>query len=210
MGLHMASVISFGRLPDEEPEFLAYLEKTGEVWARAVDGEVEPPRFKPLPVAEFLTRFGKEIQAYSAVDVFLGFREDVLLPEVCLQDVIEGGKHIPFVQDGVVVPGAHTIVGGTKVKRAFINPQASRLVRYRRGEFRSADELASSNLSFYPGAYQKGTWVAHPASFMKWGKKILDWMRRRTPESVPVHLCNYEMRATPRVAEACKMGLKVS
>ena len=30
----MASVVTFGQLPDEEPSFLAYLLKSGDVWAR--------------------------------------------------------------------------------------------------------------------------------------------------------------------------------
>ena len=46
-------------------------------------------------------------------------------------------------------------------------------------------------------------------AFMKWGKKILNWMRRQTPESVPVYRCNYEMRATIGVAEACRKGMKL-
>jgi hypothetical protein len=205
----MASVVTFGQLPEEEPDFLAYVQKTGDVWARAVRDEAESPKCEPRPVAEFLARFAEEVKAYSCVDVYLGFRDDVLHPEISIHELTEGGTHVPFIQNGSVVPGVHTIVGGTKVMRRFIDPRASRLVRYDRGEFRSVDELASSNLCFYPGTFKGETWIAHPASFMKWGKKILDWMRRHTPESVPVYQCNYEMRATVRVAEACKKGLKL-
>jgi hypothetical protein len=205
----MASVVTFGQLPEEESNFLAFVQKTGDVWARAVRDRAESPKFEPLPVAEFLARFAAEVAAYSSVDVYLGMRDDVLHPEICVHEVTEGGTQIPFAQNGNVVPGVHTIVGGTKVDRKFISPRSSRLVRYNRGEFRSVDELAASNLSFHPGSFKGETWIARPASFMKWGKKILDWMRRHTPESVPVYQCNYEMRATTRVADACKKGLKV-
>jgi hypothetical protein len=205
----MASVVTFGQLPEEEKDFLAYVQKTGDVWARAVRDDAESPKYEPLPVAEFLTRFAAEIKAYSAVAVYLGFRDDVLHPEICIHEVIEGGTQVPFIQNGSLLPGVHTIVGGTKVKRKFIDFNASRLVRYDRGEFRSADQLASSNLCFYPGAFKGQTWVAHLTSFMRWGKKILDWMRRHTPASVPVYRCNYEIRATIGVAEACKKGLKL-
>jgi hypothetical protein len=200
----MASVVTFGQLPEEEPDFLAFVQKTGDVWARAVRDDAESPKYEPLPVAEFLMRFAREVEAYCTVAVYLGLRDDVLHPEICIHEVTEGGTQVPFIQNGSVVPGVHTIVGGTKVKRKFIDPRASRLVRYDRGAFRSVDELASSNLCFHPGTFEGETWIAHPTSFMKWGKKVLDWMRRHTPESVPVYQCNYEMRATIRVADACK------
>jgi hypothetical protein len=61
----MASVVTFGQLPEEETDFLAFVQKTGDVWARAVRDEAESPRFEPLPVAEFLARFAAEVKAYS-------------------------------------------------------------------------------------------------------------------------------------------------
>jgi len=201
--------LTFGQLPEEEPDFLAFVQRSGNVWARAVRDEAESPKFDPLPLAEFMARFAVDVRVYSSVDVYLGFREDVLHPELCIQEVTEGGTQVPFIQNGIVVPGVHTIVGGTKVKRNFIDPRGSKLVRYDRGEFRGVDELASSNLGFHPGSFKGEAWIAHPAYFMKWGKKILDWMRRHTPESIPVYQCNYEMRATVKVADACKKGLKL-
>jgi hypothetical protein len=201
--------VTFGQLPEEEAAFLAYLQTTGEVWARAVRDDPMVPKFEPLPVVDFLKRHAGEIVAYSSVDVYLGTRDDILHPEVSIQEVIEGGTAVPFQQDSKIVEGVRTIVGGTKVLKKFIDPRGSRLVRYNRGEYRSQDELASSNLGFQPGTFNGQTWIAHPQSFMKWGKKILDWMRRHTPESVPVFECNYEIRATTRVAQACKKGLKL-
>ena len=52
----MASVHTFGQLPEEEPLFLDYLASTGDIWARAVEDDAREPRFEPGPVAEFLDR----------------------------------------------------------------------------------------------------------------------------------------------------------
>ncbi len=201
--------VTFGQLPEEEAAFLTYLQTTGEVWARAVCDDPIAPKYEPLPVADFLTRYAGEIVAYFSVDVYLGTRDDILHPEVSIQEVIEGGTTVPFHQYGKVVEGVHSIVGGTKVPKKFVDPRGSRFVRYNRGEYRSRDELAHSNLGFHPGTFKGQTWIAHPPSFMKWGKKILDWMRRHTPESVRVHQCNYEIRATVGVAQAYRKGLRL-
>jgi hypothetical protein len=206
----MPSVVGFAQLPDEEPAFLAYLQKTGDVWARAINDDPHNPKYAPLPVAEFLDRFADQIVAYNVVAVYLAFREDITRPRVLSHEITEGGSLAPFVQFGKVVEGVHTIVGGTKVMRESIHPMGSPFVMYRRGQFRREDELAISNLCFYPGAYEGQIWKPNPPAFMKWGKKVLDWMRRRTPESIPVYGCNYETRATVGVAAACKQGLKVS
>lgn len=206
----MAAVISFGQLPEEEAAFVTYLQKTGDVWARAVNDDPIAPMHMPLPVADFLKQHASEILAYHSVSLYLGFRNEVFHPAISIHEVIEGGNLVPFLQGGQVVEGVQTIVGGTKVKRKFIDSMASQLIRYDRGEFRTVDELVHSNLCFYPGAFSGQKWIAHPQSFMKWGKKIFDWMRRHTPESVPVWQCNYELRATRGVAEACKKGLKLT
>ena len=208
-GDFMASVVTFGQLPAEEAAFLEYLSKTGDIWARAVRDDPLAPKYEPLPVTDFLERYAVQIVAYCSVDIYLGFRDDIFVPALSVQEVLKGGTEVPFTQDGKVVEGVHTIVGGTKVERTFVDSRSSRFIRYDRGEFRTEDELASSNLCFHPGTFKGQRWVAHPESFMRWGKKVLDWMRRHTPESVPVYKCNYEMRATTAVAEACKKGLKL-
>ncbi len=205
----MASVLSFGQLPEEETEFLAYLRKLGDDWARAVSDDVETPRYEPLPVAEFLARFAGQLQAYSIVPIYIGLREDILNPESAEHEHLEGGTRVPIITGGEGEPSVHRIVGGTKVKRKRIDWRGSRLVCYHRGEYRTEGELAESYLGFYPGTFRGDVWVPHTPAFKKWGKKILDWMRRHTPESVQRNGCNYNIRVTARVAEACKNGLKV-
>jgi hypothetical protein len=206
----MPSVLTFAQLPDEEAAFMAYLQKTGDVWARAVNDDPRNPKYEPLPVAQFLERFADQIVAYDVVAVYLAFREDIEKPGIFSHEVTEGGALIPFVQSGNVVEGVHTIVGGTKVKRDWIDPMGSPFVRYDRGQFRTKTELATSKLCFYPGTYKGEKWTPNPSNFMKWGKKVLDWMRRHTPGSVPVYRCNYNTRATVGVVAACDAGLKVS
>src|SRR6266852_526842 len=133
LGFLMAGV-TFGQLPEEEADFLAYLEKTGGVWARAVSDDPLSPKYEPLPVTEFLSRYANEIVAYCSVAVYVGLRDDIFHPEIYVGEVIEGGTQIPFVQAGQVVEGVHTIVGGTKVQRNFIHSMGSRFVRYVRGQ----------------------------------------------------------------------------
>jgi hypothetical protein len=204
----MAAVVTFAQLPDEEPVFLAYLQKTGDIWARAEE-DPHTPAHEPLPIAEFLDRHASQLVAYHRVRVYLGFRADVQEPVIGSFEEMQGGTLEPFLQDGKVVPGVHTIVGGTKVRRPCINFMASPLLCYDRGLFTEEGVLRQSNLCYYSASYQGEQYVQKPAAFLKWAKKVLDWVRRHTPERVPVYRCNYESRATRRVAEACRKGLKV-
>ena len=199
--------VTFGRLPDEEAAFLAFLRKTGDVWARAVDDDPVSPRYEPLPVAEFLEAHAGRIVSHFSVAVYLGFREDIFTPAISVQVVIEGGTEVPFLQSGKIVKAVHTIVGGKEVHRKYIDPNASPYIRYNRGEFRSKVELSASNLGYGPGAFRGETWVSKTQDFLKWGKRVLAWMRRSTPEMVRVYRSNYKMRATLAVAEACRKGL---
>jgi hypothetical protein len=205
----MPSVVTFAQLPEEEPAFIAYLRKTGDVWARAVDDDPRNPQHEPLPVSDFLERFADQIVKNHEVAVYVGFRDDIFRPAIGSHEVTEGGSLVPFVQFGKVLEGVHTIVGGTKVIREFVDPMASLYVHYDRGQYRTEEELATSNLCYYSGSYRGQEWVHKPHAFLMWAKKVLGWMRRHTPESVPVHTCNYETRATIGVAKACKYDLKV-
>ncbi|HEX4608784.1 MAG TPA: hypothetical protein VH092_11325 [Urbifossiella sp.] len=201
--------VTFAQLPEEESPFPDYLQKTEAVWARAVKDTPDRPAYDPLPVAEFLTRFADRIAAYHVVDVYLGFRDDICHPAVSRHEVTEGGTLVPLLQNGRVVEGAHTIVGGTNVVRDFIDPVASCFVRYHRGLFRAEDELAMSNLGYSSAGYRGGQRVSKPDAFLRWANNVLAWMRRNTPESVPVHTCNYKARATAGAARASRQGLKI-
>lgn len=200
--------VTFAQLPDEVPAFLAWLLQTGDVWARPVR-EPFQSAYAPLPVIEAFEQYGAKTVQYSEIAFYLGFKADVLQPRLTTYEVTEGGIEVPFVQDGKIVPGAHSIVGGTKVQRIGIHGTGSALIRYSCGQFRAADELSQSTLGYSPGTYVEKKWVSNPKEFLNWGKKVLAWMRRQTPDQVPVYRCNYSIRATARFAEAHRSGLKV-
>ena len=121
LGFYMASVVTFGQLPEEEPSFLAFVQRTGEIWARAVKDDPVSPKYEPGPVAEFLRRYACEIVEHASVAIYLGLPEDVLTPEISVHEVIEGGTQVPFIQNGSVVDGVTSIVGGRKVNRKFVD-----------------------------------------------------------------------------------------
>jgi hypothetical protein len=169
-----ASVITFAQLPDEEATFLAYLVKTGDVWARAVIGD---PFFEPAPVDEFIATHSNKLTQNATMDLYLGFKSEVLAP--------------------------------ARLKERSIDIYGARLVGYQRGGFFPSGELAQSNLYFYRGSFVGDEFVTKPLAFLKWAGKVFGWVRRHTPEQVPVYRCNYKTRATVRVAEAAKGGLNV-
>jgi hypothetical protein len=175
-----ASVVTFAQLPEEEADFLAYLAKTGDVWARAVADNPKRPAHAPAPVAEFMKAHAGQLVKYG-VDVYLGFRPDVQKPVV--SETEEGIPHLDII--------------------------ASNLIGYRRGEYYPGGELVQSNLYFYRGSFYDGEFVTKPEPFLRWAARVLGWAKRHTPERVPVHRCNYETRATARVAQAAAAGLKV-
>jgi hypothetical protein len=180
--------VTFGQLPEEEADFLAYLRTAGEVWARAVHDDAVMPQFEPLPVTEFLQQHAAAIKQYDVVDVYLGQRNDILQPKPKLLEINEGG---------------------TNIQKQFLHSNANPFVRYKRGEYRAANVLSSSNLGFPSTWFDGQLSHKHPRPFIKWATNILNWMRRRTPESIPVHQCNYETRATSKLAAACRRGLKL-
>jgi hypothetical protein len=176
-----ASVVTFAQLPEEEAGFLAYLAKAGDVWARAVVDNPRRPAFAPAPVAEFLEAHAAQLAANGVVDVYLGFRPEVLKPAV--SETAEGVLHIDIF--------------------------ASNLIGYQRGKYYPGGELAQSNLYFYRGSFCDGEFASKPEAFLRWAAKVLGWARRHAPERVLVYRCNYLTRATARVAEAAAGGLKV-
>ena len=175
----MGSGVTFAQLPEEEAEFVSYLQKAGDVWARAVGDEPYDPEHEPLPVAEFLERFADRIQRYGVVDVYLGSSDAVRRPATSAHEVVEGGSRVPVVENGVVLEGVQRIVGGTKVLRTFVDARSSLLVRYKRGMFRCEDELTQSNLGFSPDSFDGRLLHRKPESFVKWGRNVLSWMKRR-------------------------------
>jgi len=174
------SVVTFAQLPEEEAVFLEFLATTGDVWARAVKDDSAKPVHTPAPVATFLQRHGADLLDHGTLHVWIGLGPDVRKPK---KSKVNG--------------------------RMAVDPFPACLVGYTRGEYYPGGELAQSNLYFYRGSFQGEEFVKKPEPFLRWAAKVLAWMKKRTPEEVPVHRCNYKTRATPRAAAAAADGLKV-
>lgn len=198
------SCVTFGQLPEEEAEFLAYLQMTGDVWARASHDHPVNPQWEPRPVEEFVARFGKEIEQYTSMCLWIGFREDVLHPVIHLVDDWEGGTLEPvYNADGTVDPYRQKRVGATQVKSPRIAQSDSPMVSYSCGRYRDDGCLSHSNIVYtYRHVHQR-------VDFLKWAKKLLAYTRKRTPQMVALSNANYSLRATDRLAEACRNGLKL-
>jgi hypothetical protein len=93
------SVVTFAQMPEEGPEFLAYLEKTGDIWARAFKDDAVTPRFEPLPLGEFVARFGDHAEMQPRFKVLIDFREDILHPVIYTFDDTESGTLAPVIQE---------------------------------------------------------------------------------------------------------------
>ena len=206
----MANVHTFAWLPDEHEEFVEYLGRSPDVWARPDGGDPENPVLRPAPVAEYFARSRDLGERDAAVGVYLGSRAAVLAPPLSDAERVEGGTHVPFVQDGRVNPGVSTIVGGTKVRFRTVNFMTAELLDYRPGRLRESGELSQSNLCYYSSFFREEQYLTKSDAFLAWAKRVLGWVRRRTKASAPVARCNYSSACTARVAEAHAAGLVVT
>jgi hypothetical protein len=169
----MPTVVTFWRLPEEEPEFIEFLSSTGDVvwlpWQKVPDRSMLVPR--PLDT----------LTTQDPDSVLLGLRDTL--------------GEIPI----------NTFAEGSRQSFAIVATEVPMLI-YQRGKWRGQKKLGSSNLS--------GEWtvvtrdnrrIDQPDKFVKWGKKVMQWVRKRTPL-----WHQYERyRITPKVAEAIKNGLEL-
>jgi hypothetical protein len=109
-----------------------------------------------------------------------------------------------------VFPKISTIVGGTKVRQPRLNHPASQLVRYNYGIINSDNVMERTTTSFYSTYLDGNTFKRHPDEFVKWGRKVTAWLRRRIAGKVAVHRANYEIPASALAIAAVKKGLKVT
>ncbi len=179
----MGSAVTFAQLPTEEPAFLAYLAKTGEVWARALRYDPES-RCEPGPVCGFLEQYASQLREHASTVVFIGLKPDVLNP------TFTSGN-----------------TDGEECR--FVSLPDSCLLRYARGEFSPGGRMLSySHLGFDSSfVNSRGKWQRKPDSFIGWANNALAWVRRNTPEQKRLHGKNYSIRATAGVA--ARKGLKV-
>ncbi len=203
------SGVNIAMLPEEQPAFLEYLATTGDIWACSVGDDPHKFKYEPGPVPEFLKRFASKIIEYGAVQVYLGHRDAVLRPKAKTLIHRVGGRKVPLVQDGKVVPRHYQLVGSRAVERTIIESGASLLLRYSFGPIIKR-QMVRTNLSFQTAYVSNNQWVKKPEEFVKWARKVVAWMRRRIEDRAHVHDCNYDIPATALGAAAVRKGLKLS
>ncbi len=199
--------VNLAMLLEEQAEFWAFLETTGDIWACAPGDNPRDFQREPLPVAKFLKRHAKKLRAYGEVGVLIGHREQVLKPRVETITEHVGWTAEPVFQNGKVVPYVTKMVGGKRVRRTRINFDASQLMSYGYGVPDKSRILNRTNVSYHFGHFRGNEWVKKPEEFLKWAKKVLAWLRRRSTDKVPVHQANYEISATALTAAAVRKGL---
>ena len=74
-----SSVVTFAQLPEDEAAFLAYLAKSGDIWARSV---ADTSVCDPAPVAQFIAANHAALKDNGVMNMYIGFRPDVVDPAV--------------------------------------------------------------------------------------------------------------------------------
>jgi hypothetical protein len=195
-------------LPEEHAEFWEYLASTGEIWACALADHPRQPRYEPAPAGEFVRRFAKKIRQHDCVDVYLGHRAAVLKPRVCHVPETIGGREVLLSRPGTY-PRVSKNAGGRRVRRPHLDFPASELIRYSYGVITSHKIMSRTTASYYSSYVHGDVFVRKPDEFLKWARKVIAWLRRRSAATAPVHRCNDELPATALAAAAVRKGLKV-
>jgi hypothetical protein len=168
----MAEAVTFWRFPEEEPEFVRFLESLGPV--------VALPKGKVTNKSQLQLRSLEELLA-DGVDSLL-----LALPGML------GELPIRQYQDDT---GQSWAVLFTDIP----------VLTYRRGVWRGPQQLGGTHIS--------GSWTIlsddqsrildQPAAYIRWGKKVLAWVRKQTPQTYNHY------RVTSKVAEAIQSGLQI-
>jgi hypothetical protein len=222
----MTQVISWVHLQEEEHELIAYLGKSGNVWAFAWNTDPTAPEFPAAPVRDFFAEHGaaltlayertsarwqEENAAYWAdPGARRPNRNDWGDPKnqvyIGLQDAVVAPRVREFerLEGGTVEPtdqpGVGRIVGAAPVRRRALDAK-NELLRYSRGAWlEHAQAFDHQNLSY------ESTGASD--AFQLLGKRAFGWLRRWTQESIRVSGANYARRATKRAAAAARAGAK--
>lgn len=198
--------INVAMMLDEQPEFWAFLETTGNIWACALGDNPRDFEREPQPVAKFLKKHARVLRRYGQVEVLIGHREQVLKPRVEIRTEHVGWTAKPVVRNGQVVPDEFKKVGGKRIRYPSINLEASQLLWYRYGVPDETGILNRTGISYHSGHFRGEQWIKQPEEFLKWAKKVLTWLRKRITDQVPVHRCNYGISATALTAAAVRDG----
>jgi hypothetical protein len=166
--------ITFWQTPEDESDLLDFILATGVVVAIPAEGVRTREELAPQPLALY-------IHQRDPSQLRMGLEEQA--HRVAIEEKEQGGE------------------GHFQV--AYMSPC---LVNYRRGRMRESGRLGQSHLSAYwsyPDVGATGL-IAKDPDFIRWAKRVFDWVRRHTPERV---VCQgYPYRATMRVKEGVERG----
>lgn len=179
------SGVNLAMLPEEETEFFAYLETTGDILACWMGDNPRDFQYEPQPPAPFLKKYLKKIVWYDQVRVYLGHEKDVLKPRIESRPQTIDGKR-------VLIP--------------HINFYATPVLWYSRGVLSREKVLDRTNVHMYTSYFKGNTLVRKSPEFIAWGRKVLAWLRRRATDEVPIYRCNYSLQATAKAADAARQG----
>jgi len=171
----MAVTLTFWRLPEEEPAFIDYLSSSGDVVAIPWEKVSDRSLLSPRSLSEVI--------AQDPDAILIGLRHSIQDP-----------------------PPINTFRDGAEVSYSVPARDLPMLI-YHRGKWRDVNKLGGSNLSGEWTAISPGTGktVDHPEEFVKWGKKVMQWVRKQTP----LWHTYKTYRITPSVDEAIKRGVEL-
>jgi hypothetical protein len=167
----VAAVVGYWQLPEDEREFLNYLDGTGQIVAMPHSWVRTPAEMAPEDIESFITRLDPS-------QLYFGPAE--------LQDEIEAKRF-----------GDEILFGVPAMKASVFH--------YARGRVRGG-ELALSSLSVYSQypSDDEARLVSKGDDFIKWSRRILNWVRRKASEKIEYN--SYPYRATRRVKNAVSDG----
>jgi hypothetical protein len=166
---------TFWQLPEEEPEFLGFLNSTGNVIAFPDYGVVSPDERKPTPLEDYLRKCSSPYHFLFGLERFA--------------DRICGKYSTKFLaREG---HGHHH----TDVFSSWV-------MGYSGAQLRDLNKLSKSNLFTYFTARKTGDPDddAKKAEFKRWVNKVFAYAKKRSPESVELHSHFYP--ATKKAKEA--------
>ena len=175
--------LTFAQLPEDDAAFLEFLATTGAVWLRACGDTARKPKYPPLPIAEFLQRYGAQLTKDGYLAVYLGFEQDIVRPPSYSLRYTEGGK---------------------RQTTNRVDDQLALLIAYHRGSIMKSGLLELSSIGYRTHATKK------PTEFLSWARRVLRWWEKRASETVPLFNRTDLGHATPAAKAASLAGRPIA
>jgi hypothetical protein len=195
-------------LPEEEEEFIRYLERVGDVWCVPWEPDLNARKYQASRASDFL-RLHPCPDSHSDVGVILlGSERACKRPQIKYAERIEGGTRVVMYEheDGGSIS---RIEGGTKRRVPVIDEENTGLIDYRRGGYYAFNGALLDASIYHIRENSKGLRWYRSGEFDSLANRIRAWVRKWTPEKVTPPSRNYATRATRAVARAVAEGLLI-